>query len=337
MLKRLLIVSFVCWCLCTHRPAIAGNIYIVTSLGILPGGYASSTATSIDIQGEVAGYSSATNGQNQAFYWTQGGGLVGLGGNSKAFGVNNGNVVGVTNEDPFRWSTTTGVVVLPRFGSTGQANGVNNNGEIVGTLNFGILGLGSVTWSATNAISTGFNGTGVAINGLGQFVGYNDPAGYYSDGLGSSVSLGGLLPTSLSDTQFVAGEISNVAVYENLHELSVTSIGTLAGDPTSNALGINPLGTSIVGVSDGHGGFIYDIATSDLESLTSLLDPAFNGWTILSANAVNDNGQIVGVGEFNGVQQAVLLNPVPEPSTIVLFACGLVALAAVARRRSAIG
>jgi hypothetical protein len=87
--------------------ALAASLYSVTGLGILPGGYLTSTATSIDNQGEVAGYSIATNGFNRAFYWTPAGGLVALTGsesNSRALGVNNGNVVGQIDGQAYRWT-----------------------------------------------------------------------------------------------------------------------------------------------------------------------------------------------------------------------------------------
>ena len=48
--------------------------------------------------------------------------------------------------------------------------------------------------------------------------------------------------------------------------------------------------------------------------LNSLIDPA-SGWVVTRANAINDRGQITGVGRFNGgFEVAVLLTPVPEPS-----------------------
>jgi probable HAF family extracellular repeat protein len=47
-----------------------------------------------------------------------------------------------------------------------------------------------------------------------------------------------------------------------------------------------------------------------------------NGWTLESAAAINDLGQIVGYGTIDGVEHAFLLDPgmvaVPEPSTYVI-------------------
>ena len=285
----------------------------------------------------MAGYSSATNGQNQAFYWTQGGGLLGLLGDSQAFGVNNGTVVGSYNGNAFRWTPGTGVVTLD---DSDQANSINSSGAVLGTIIVGGNYPGGFPffWSAANVVTLAYPGeirTAVGLNDVGHFVGISfSGRGYESDGI-TVQDLGSFWPTSLSNNGIAGGSTGGVATYENFNDNTDIGIGVLSGDATSNALGVNPLGTQIVGVSDGHGGFIYDIATANLQSLTSLVYPAFSGWSILSGNAINDYGQIVGVGEFNGVQQAVLLTPVPEPSTLVLAFAAFVGLLAVKARRQA--
>ncbi len=104
--------------------------------------------------------------------------------------------------------------------------------------------------------------------------------------------LGTFLPNALGNNDIAAGSQASVAAYDNITSSAITSIGTLAGDPTSAAFGINPLGTEIVGISNGHGGFLYDIATANMQSLTSLLAPSDSGWTITTANSINDTGLI---------------------------------------------
>jgi hypothetical protein len=51
------------------------------------------------------------------------------------------------------------------------------------------------------------------------------------------------------------------------------------------------------------------------------VSPAKRG--IHSAGDINDHGQIVGVGITGGQRHAFLLTPIPEPSTVTLFALGL--------------
>jgi hypothetical protein len=64
--------------------------------------------------------------------------------------------------------------------------------------------------------------------------------------------------------------------------------------------------------------------------LNSLISPT-SGWVLEQANAINDNGQIVGFGTIDGETHGFLLTPVPEPGSLSLLAVGGVALL---RRRS---
>jgi PEP-CTERM motif len=60
---------------------------------------------------------------------------------------------------------------------------------------------------------------------------------------------------------------------------------------------------------------------TDLNSL-----PSGSGWTLESAVAINNAGDIVGTGiNPAGANDAFLLSSVPEPSTLVLFVIGLAA------------
>ena len=72
--------------------------------------------------------------------------------------------------------------------------------------------------------------------------------------------------------------------------------------------------------------------------LNSLI-PSGSGWALTEAYAINSSGQIVGTGILNGVEHAVLLaDPpasVPEPSTALPVAVGIVALFARSISRSA--
>jgi probable HAF family extracellular repeat protein len=66
-------------------------------------------------------------------------------------------------------------------------------------------------------------------------------------------------------------------------------------------------------------------STGTMIDLNSVLDPVTGrGWSLFTATAINDFGQIAGTGLNNGVQRAFLLTLIPEPST-----SGLVAVLAV--------
>ena len=64
--------------------------------------------------------------------------------------------------------------------------------------------------------------------------------------------------------------------------------------------------------------FQYDGA-GPIQDLNSLVDASL-GWTLDAAVAINDKGQIAAEGyEQGGPEQALLLTPVPEPSSLSLF------------------
>jgi uncharacterized membrane protein len=91
-------------------------------------------------------------------------------------------------------------------------------------------------------------------------------------------------------------------------------LGTLGGH-YSYAIGINNsnviVGGSFIDAADN----IYHAFVSDgntLVDLNSQLDASGVGWVLGEARAINDSGQIVGVGQFDSANHAFLLNPYPE-------------------------
>ena len=68
-----------------------------------------------------------------------------------------------------------------------------------------------------------------------------------------------------------------------------------------------------------------------LTDLNNRLDNSSTGWILAQAQAINDSGWIVGYG-FNphGQQDAFLLTPVPEPSSIMLLVLGGIVVGGIA-------
>jgi len=105
-------------------------------------------------------------------------------------------------------------------------------------------------------------------------------------------------------------------------------LGILLGGSRSYAYSINNNG-QIVGVvypSQGYGRATLFDPTGGQNNidLNTIIDPA-SGWTLRSANSINDYGWIVGYGiNSAGQEHAYLL--IPEPATIVLLGFGVFGL-----------
>lgn len=92
-------------------------------------------------------------------------------------------------------------------------------------------------------------------------------------------------------------------------------LGTLGGH-NSRANSINAA-RQVVGAAQNPDGdyhaFFYDVdAMTDLEDLNDLI-PADSGWVLTEATSINDAGQIVGNGFYNGQAGAFLLTPSTAP------------------------
>ena len=89
---------------------------------------------------------------------------------------------------------------------------------------------------------------------------------------------------------------------------ALTDLGTLGGS-RSSAYGINRAGT-VIGLSTPKGtstthAFVY--RSGKMYDLNQEIAPS--GWVLLAASALNDAGQIVGLGMIRGQVHGFLLNP----------------------------
>ncbi len=306
---------------------LQANVYADFLFTLTPVGPAgtSSAGVALNNNGQATGTYDSGSGITNSFFWD---GVASTAIPSSGAGStlardisSNGTVVGRGSGQPFRWDATNGMTFLGP--ANGEANGINSNGDVIGTRNLGAADRTNL-WSPSNALTSPYpttNSRGVVINDNGQFAGTtsNGTLGYYSPSASSArVDLGTFLPTDMTNDRVLSGSVGTDAGLFTFDTNSLVTIGKLSPtDSFASALGLNNSLTA-VGVSQGTGGFIYD-STFGMRGLTGLLDSQFAGWTILSASDINDPGMIIATGRFNGVDQAVLLTPmtaVPEPSIV---------------------
>ena len=248
------------------------------------------------------------------------------GSGSTAFAINNaGQAVG---ESAPHAGSVSDAALFDNGGVTdlwtwGSANAINDNGQIVGEQTIGVSAQngvkaysllyhnGTVTNIGSLPAPYNYGGEAFGINNSGQVVGL-------SWNLGESVA--------------------HAYIYGNG---TMTDLGLLPGFNNAQAVAIDNNG-EVVGVlspsmgsaeRDRHA-FMYSNGT--MYDLNSLLDDSGADWTLNVANSVNDHGAIVGEGiNPSGKQDAFLLTPVPEPSSIILLTVGGLALfgATLSKRR----
>jgi probable HAF family extracellular repeat protein len=313
-----------------------------------------STALGINQGGDVVGvYFTPGFTELRAYKYSSGGGaqdLGSLGGTAtyatgiNAFGqiVGYGNSAGNSIFSSFRDTPGGSRLPLGSLGGAGtEANGINNHGQVAGSSalgngsehafrysdGFGMQDLGSLF---------GGNSRAYAINDNGWVTGQSDGfnAFLYRDGVGMTY-LGPGVGRAINEQGTVVGDngvgFGLATLYRNGE---TTLLGHLGGNG-SLAFSINR-SEQVVGTSlDGENRFRAFIWSEQdgMVNLNDRIDPN-SGWILGDATAINDAGQIVGLGLFNGKQTAYLLNAVPEPSTWALLLLGTGALLFLRRRKA---
>ena len=251
----------------------------------------------------------------------------------------------VAGEDTYQaavWTSQT-AIMLPSAGSTqSTALGINDAGQVVGfTGNFDSTGRATL-WQNGSAIDLGTLGGSYSaaydINGSGWVVGASQLAG--SDSFRASLWRDGTVtalasPSGESSYAYGVNESGQIAGQAG-SRAAVWTAGALSliGAPGSAASDINNVGQVVGSFTDPESESANSRATLwsdgtaiDLNSFLSQADLA-TGWSLQSANAINDHGWITGsaYNESLGTRYAYLLSvvpAVPEAQSLLLMLAGL--------------
>lgn len=272
----------------------------------------------------------------QAFRWTSGGGIVGLGGlggapyGSQAFGVSSdgscivGSALSANGAEAFRWDSVNGMAGLGFLTAAGvgvasAARGVSaDGGVVVGYSTSAAAAQEAFRWTASDAtmhalgiLSGGAASMALAVSADGNVV------------VGQSGSTEG--PQAF---RWQAG--------------AMVPLGFLsAGDDVSSALGVSGDGSVIVGSSGVDGGTVHAFLWTQAGGMASLQDfltacgADLSGWTLSAATGVSSDGRwIVGYGDHGGAIEGFLvdMSAAPEPGTMLLAGLALAAGGLVRRR-----
>lgn len=325
------------------KPAVAALLpqYKITDIGTLGG--RSSGAYALNDRGQVVGWSDIGDGfSSHAFLWDSVHGMIDLGtlpgeDLSCALAINDcGVVVGTSGSGdefiPFVSDSTKGIRSLDGLGGrSGEAWGINNAGQVVGSLWGGPSS--AFLWDSDDGM------TDLGVRGATAAWGVNN----------ASQVVGSLLTGTVDHHAFIWDSTNGVR-----------DLATLGGNE-SDALGINDAGQVVGWAETATGEWHAFLWESDAGMITlgrgiahSINDsgqvvgalgnsgPAFywyrdtgmvrldellvrgSGWLELSfAFDINNRGQIVGEGiTGEGERHAFLMTPIPEPATVLLLAAG---------------
>ena len=301
-----------------------------TDLGT--GGGAQSYAYGINDAGEIVGTSNFVASSNFTGDLT--------GNSSRAFIWQNG-VMTILDPDPNNWS---------------RAYAINKSGDVAGFISPG--GVLPVIWKARVGRTTltslpcslaACQGEALAINDLGQAAGVSvggnvnafrpvmwDSNGQPTDLIPAPGDPGTSEANGINNNGVVIGyyqpqpSINNLLHAFRWQSGVFTDLGTIGTDTYSSAWGIDSKG-DIVGTSattfspilggDGGRAFLYMAATQTMYDLTALV-PGTN-WRLNAGYAINDSGQIVGIGIApDGSVHGFLLTPVITPTTTTISTSG---------------
>jgi probable HAF family extracellular repeat protein len=311
------------------------------NIGTLPGSNNFSRGYAINDFGVVVGESD--NNSSRAFRWDSTNGMTGLtrlaGDNDRgiAHDINNaGTIVGISNNGTVSRATrwTNGVAedlgtIAGTSSATGRAWAINRGGQIAGL---------STNASGTSQATLWSGGTITNLSSLGDGTRFSQAFGINDSGVvvGSSSTgqtVGQLIGTTSTTPITRAFSWASGAITE-LSPFNLFAPGNTG--PTTNyhsvANDINISGL-IVGNSQRIAGSAA-VATlwqnGVAIDLNTLIAPG-SGWNLLSAEGINDAGDIVGFGTFQGSSRAFMLT-IPTPGAVAVLAMGGVL---AARRRRA--
>ena len=327
------------------------------SLTLVDSGQSSSHVIprAINDRGEIAGTLSLDAGGRRPVLWTPTAGTTllrgftgGPAGEGLGVGINNaGQVVGTLSNRAAFWPSASGnaTAVAPE---PSDAHAVNDAGVVVGILRssteptqaFRRLADGTLQYVSDPGLT---DPTAGPINASGYVTGQSREGPFLWAPDGSITPLPGLVEGTsfggaygMNDQNWVVGT-QHATSEESVALLWLPGegpidLGGLPGETSSFAEGINndgvAAGTSIVGGLPR--AFVWTQEEGAL-SLTDLLDATGRGWVLNNAFDINERGQIIGLGIYQGRQQGFLLTPVPEPAAGLSIAA--VAGAVALRRR----
>lgn len=363
MLRTLLAASLVSLAL-TSAPASAAPAYRLTDMGVAAG-YAQSFSYGLSDNGRFTAGWLEDGSVTRAFRWSMATGTELLPidpgiSSSRAFGVNDSGVVaGESTLSPTRREATL-------WAASGVRSGLgtlpNPNSEDFSSVAFAVNNAGTAAgWSDSTDGTRAFNWTSAGgMTSLGVLPGGTQTRAYSINAAGESAgwgtspdgdrgfvanpdltSVGALSADPTSRTRaygisngngWITGDARDPSIGDTAFLWSpssaLISLGVLQGAARSFGADVNSDAWAVGwndGGANGEQAFLWTPGDGMLDLNAVVVDA--QGWQIQRARSINDMGYIVANAmNADGSIRAVLLTPVPEPSTWALMFGGLAAI-----------
>lgn len=300
------------------------------------------TPKAINNKGQVVGFTTTNDGHKRAFLYDKGmlTDLGTFGGtDSEALDINDsghvaGNYFMYGNKHAFQLHDTQ---FTDLFGAAGmiEATGINDQDVVIGDLvsmsdmgsmhvmlydnglvtDISAIGVGQgVTYPGISSLPRGINNNGQAVffQGLcgswecehSYLYGTNVVTEIFPFNAADINSLGQVVGSSMREWGHVDGY-----VYQKGEMIRLNDFGGNYTYPTA----LNNVG-QVIGTAQRSQDYTYQPFIFFNEIMTDLntLIPADSGWNITKVSGINDKGQIIGIGLFNGEEHAFMLSPLVQ-------------------------
>jgi probable HAF family extracellular repeat protein len=282
-----------------------------TELGTVGG--ATSAALGLNNAGQVVGRALNSDSQNRAFLWTSGG-TDGVPGNPQMKDL---GTLGGSESHAYHINTAGQIAGHSQTSTGGEHAFRHSNGTMV-DIHSAALG-----FTRPHSFGFGLNDAGHVVGVAYDLFYVNSDALFYngtsSSLLAKPAGLANAVALAINNNGRVVGygsEASNLSARAiRWDNGTATDLGSLGGN-YSYALAINNSNVVVGGSFTDTNHTVYHAfvcVSNTLLDLNQLLDETGVGWELTEARAINDRGQIAGVGLLNGEKHAYLLSSSSNP------------------------
>jgi probable HAF family extracellular repeat protein len=259
---------------------------------------------------------------------------------------------------PVAWVGDSPILLGSLGGDRGDARSINESGQIVGrsrnadALARAFLKSGNAAMTELPMTLGGLRSYATAISNSGFVAGHGSTpdnltiAVRYDLNTSTLITLGTLggnnsFSNGINDLGHVVGLSDTTDGFRPFFWSQGTGMIDIfassdLGSPFGSAFDVNNQGI-VVGYGEINANFdSRAFAWSNIEGLVNLNDRIDSslGIVLFGASGINENGMIVGWGQYQGMPAGFVLTPVPEPASIVGFGSGIVLIAMFRRHRS---